>query len=403
MSERGGAYKVVSFIVIIACLLAVGMVLYDGWDKRAEKLGTLDNSLDENETDGLELGSDDELAASGPALPATGGDYLSALPPIADIAEAISPAVVRIDVLKKVSQVPISGQGSLGDFFRNFGDYEYEEEGSGSGFILSADGYIVTNHHVVGDVDEIKVTLLDGRTLDAELVGSYAAYDVAVIKVNATGLPYAVLGNSSDLWPGEWVVAIGNPHGFDHTVTAGIVSAINRNLSSVQGAEDISQAELIQTDAAINSGNSGGPLLDMEGRVVGINTAIIPYAQGISFAVSIDSVKDAIQSLKSTGKYARPWIGIWYYALSADAAAELDIEETAGIYVADVAEGGPAAKAGLKKGDVIKSFDGKSTEGKFNLSQEIREHEIGDKVKLSVIRNGKSLEISVTLGEAPEE
>ncbi len=402
MSEKGGVYKVVAFIVIVACLLAVGMVLYDGWDRLAL-------SRQSNEAGETEDGSGDGLEGSGglfeggAALPSSGTSYASALPPIADVAEAVSPAVVRIDVTKTVSQSPEGNYGILGDIFRNFGDYQYEQQGSGSGFIISSDGYIVTNHHVIDGMNEIKVTLLDGRTYDAKLIGSYSAYDVAVIKVEASGLPYAVLGNSKDLRPGEWVVAIGNPHGFEHTVTAGIVSAIERNLANVEGAEDISQAELIQTDAAINSGNSGGPLINMDGKIVGINTAIIPYAQGISFAISIDSVKDAIQSLKQTGKYARPWIGIWYYALDADAAEQLGIKETAGIYVADVAEDGPASRAGMKKGDVIKAFDGVSTEGKFNLALKVREKQIGDSIKLTIVRNGKKMDINLTLAAAPDE
>jgi len=402
MSEKGGVYKAVSFIVIIACLLAVGMVLYDGWDRLAlsrqsEQAGEM-GGQDEGGADDT-----DELLESGAALPSAGSDYASALPPIADIAEAVSPAVVRIDVTKTVSQSPEGDYGIFGDIFRNFGDYQYEQQGSGSGFIISSDGYIVTNHHVIDGMNKIKVTLLDGRTYEAKLIGSYSAYDVAVIKVEASGLPYAVLGNSKDLRPGEWVVAIGNPHGFEHTVTAGIVSAIERNLANVEGAEDISQAELIQTDAAINSGNSGGPLINMDGKIVGINTAIIPYAQGISFAISIDSVKDAIQSLKQTGKYARPWLGIWYYSLDADAAEQLGIKETTGIYVADVAEDSPASRAGMKAGDIIKAYDGVSTEGKFNLALRVREKQIGDNVKLTIVRNGKRMDVTLTLAAAPEE
>ena len=402
MSEKGGVYKVVAFIVIIACLLAVGMVLYDGWDRLALSRQP-EQSEETGETEGGGSDETDGILAGGAALPSPGAGYASALPPIADIAEAVSPAVVRIDVTKTVSQAPEGSYGIFGDIFRNFGDYQYEQQGSGSGFIISSDGYIVTNHHVIDGMNEIKVTLLDGRTYDAKLIGSYSAYDIAVIKVEARDLPYAVLGSSKDLRPGEWVVAIGNPHGFEHTVTAGIVSAIERNLANVEGAEDISQAELIQTDAAINSGNSGGPLINMDGKIVGINTAIIPYAQGISFAISIDSVKDAIQSLKQTGKYARPWIGIWYYSLDADAAEQLGIKETAGIYVADVAADSPASRAGMKTGDIITAFDGTSTEGKFNLALRVREKQIGDNVKLTLLRNGKRTDVTLTLAAAPEE
>lgn len=402
MSGKTGAYRIVSFIVILACLFAVGMVLYDGWDKWMPRKESEEATGPVGTTEGPDGTSAETSGASGAAVP-QGSGGIAALPPIADVAEAVSPAVVRIDVVKKVSSTQ-GGQGSLfDDFFGRYGNFEYEQPGSGSGFILSQDGYIVTNHHVVEGANSIKVTLMDGRTFDAKLVGSYAAFDVAVVKVEAAGLPYAVLGNSSELRPGEWVVAIGNPHGFEHTVTVGIVSALDRNLAGVEGAEEISQAEMIQTDAAINSGNSGGPLIDMNGHVVGINTAIIPYAQGISFAISIDSVKDVITQLKSQGKYARPWLGIWYYWLTADAATQLGIKETSGIYVAEVAKGGPAEKAGMRKGDVIKAFEGKRVDSKFNLSQEVVALKIGAKVRLGIIRDGKSVDLTVTLTEAPAD
>ncbi|HOY88175.1 MAG TPA: trypsin-like peptidase domain-containing protein [Bacillota bacterium] len=401
MSGKTGAYRIVSFIVILACLFAVGMVLYDGWDKwmprkvSEETAGSLGSTGASSSS-----GTEDQ---SGAAVPQGTGNYAAALPPIADVAEAVSPAVVRIDVVKKVSSSQ-GGQGSLfDDFFGGSGNYEYEQPGSGSGFVISQDGYIVTNHHVIEGANSIKVTLLDGRTFDAKLIGSYAAFDVAVVKVEATGLPYAILGSSGDLRPGEWVVAIGNPHGFEHTVTVGIVSALDRNLAGVEGAEDISQAEMIQTDAAINSGNSGGPLIDMNGHVVGINTAIIPYAQGISFAISIDSVKDVISQLRSQGKYSRPWLGIWYYSLNPDAATQLGVKETSGIYVADIAQGGPAEKAGMKKGDVIKTFEGRTVDSKFNLSQEVVALKIGAKVRLGIVRNGKSMDLTITLAEAPSD
>lgn len=403
MAEKNGVYKVISFVIILACLLAVGMILYDGWDKwvPTKSRGESDEiSSEKNAETGLGWEDNEQ---EGAALPSGITGLASSLPPIADIAEAVSPAVVRIDVVMKVSSNQSQGGSLFDDFFRNFGQQEYEMSGSGSGFVISSDGYIVTNHHVIDEATEIKVTMLDGKVYDAELVGSYAAFDVAVLKIKAENLPYAVIGSSDDLRPGEWVVAIGNPHGFDHTVTVGIVSALDRNLSNVDGAEDISQAELIQTDAAINSGNSGGPLIDMEGRVVGINTAIIPYAQGISFAISIDSVKDVISQLKTSGEYDRPWLGIWYYALNQEAADQLGIKENSGIYVAEVAEGGPAEKGGMKKGDVIKSFEGKTVDSKFNLSQEVRDKGIGEKVQIGVIRDGKTVNLTITLAEAPED
>lgn len=400
MSSKSALYKAVSFIVVLACLLAVGMIIYDGWDKWMPDKNAAE--IQEGTSASSKAASTyEETPSQGAAVPGNTSGYASALPPIADIAEAVSPAVVRIDVVKKVT-APQSNN-LFDDFFKRYGNYEYEEPGSGSGFIISENGYIVTNHHVIEDANSIKVTLLDGRSYDAKLIGSYSQFDVAVVKVEATGLPYAVLGNSSKLRPGEWVVAIGNPHGFEHTVTVGVVSAIDRNLSNVQGAEQISQAELIQTDAAINPGNSGGPLIDMSGRIVGINTAIIPYAQGISFAISIDSVKDVISQLKTTGKYARPWLGIWYYALNQEAAKQLGIKETSGIYVADVAKGGPAEKAGIKKADIIKSFEGAAVGSSFNLAQSVRGRAIGSKVKLGILRDGKSLDISVTIAEAPAD
>ena len=330
---------------------------------------------------------------------------VGSLPDIASVVERVAPTVVRIDtetVEKVVS--PFSGDGLDGLFGFMFGKgFEGGTRivpGTGSGFIVSADGYVVTNYHVIKGAKTIKVTLTDGREFNATVVGGDEQSDVAVLKIDATGLPFAKLGNSSGLKAGQWVIAIGNPYGFDHTVTAGIVSATGRSLRSGNGTT-LATGDLIQTDAAINSGNSGGPLLDLAGNVVGINTAIIPYAQGMGFAIAIDSVKTTLQDLITYGKINKPWLGIWYQELNEELASSLKLADAEGVIVTDVLSNSPAQKAGLKRGDVIKEINGKKLSADVSLAEEVSKMKIGDKVTLFVARGEQKLYVPVTLGEYP--
>lgn len=326
------------------------------------------------------------------------------LPGIADVVERVSGIVVRIDTerLEQQSVLPFLDDGFLGPILgkRMMGGVEVVP-GTGSGFIVSADGYVVTNYHVIEKAKKIEVTLTDGRKYPARLVGGDQSSDVAVVKIGAANLPYAQLGNSAALRPGEWVIAIGNPYGFDHTVTAGIVSALGRRLDDNQG-NTLATGDLIQTDAAINSGNSGGPLLDLSGRVVGINTAMIPYAQGMGFAISIDSVRDTLSDLIEYGKVNRPWIGLWYQHIDKDLASSLGLSDSDGIIITDVFDGSPAQKAELQRGDVVKEINGNKITADTSIADEISKMKIGDKVRLWVWRDTQKMYITVTLGEYPD-
>ena len=345
-------------------------------------------------------------ATSTSTVPAAVGG-LGGLPDIADVVERVGDTVVRVDTetLQRVStglRIPF-----FEEFFGPLLGPGFEGgvrvvPGTGSGFIVSPDGYIVTNYHVVDGAKKIEVTLTDGREFQARLIGGDQQSDVAVLKIDAQDLPYATLGDSSSLRPGQWVIAIGNPYGFDHTVTAGIVSATGRSLNDRSG-RTLATGDLIQTDAAINSGNSGGPLLDLNGHVVGINTALIPYAQGMSFAIAIDSVKDTLQDLIELGKAGRPWLGIWYQQINKELAEAMGLETTEGVLVTDVFDGSPAARAKLQRGDIIKEMNVKALTSETSLADEIAKMKVGDRVTLWVWRGSQRLYVPVTLGEYPTE
>jgi serine protease Do len=322
--------------------------------------------------------------------------------PVADIVEEASPAVVNIDTETMVRQ----SMSPFPDdpFFREFFGEQFERfsrnipmKGKGSGFIVSEDGYILTNNHVVADADKIEVTLADGKSFPAEVVGTDPTFDLAVIKIDAKNLPVLELGDSDEIRVGEWVVAIGNPYGFESSVTVGVISAKNRSVR----AKNLNFDGFLQTDAAINPGNSGGPLLDLDGNVVGINTAIIPYAQGIGFAVPVNMAKQVLDDLVKYGTVKRGWLGVYIQPLTPEFAKAYGVEGDNGAVVSDVIPESPAAKAGLRRGDVIVAVDGRAIEDHTDLSLRIRSHLEGDKVRLKVIREGKEREISVTLGSIP--
>ncbi len=322
--------------------------------------------------------------------------------PIAEIVEEASPAVVNIDTEMMVRQ----SLSPFGDdpFFREFFGEQFERfsriipmKGKGSGFIVSEDGYILTNNHVVADADKIEVTLADGTSYPAEVVGTDPTFDLAVIKIEAKGLPVLELGDSEAVRVGEWAIAIGNPYGFESTVTVGVISAKNRSVR----ARNLNFDGFLQTDAAINPGNSGGPLLNLDGKVIGINTAIIPYAQGIGFAVPVNMAKQIMDDLVKYGTVKRGWLGVYIQPLTPEFAEAYGVESDGGAVVSDVVPDSPAAKAGLRRGDVIVEVDGEAIEDHTDLSLRIRSHLKGDKVRLFVIREGKKREISVTLGSVP--
>ncbi|RLD13471.1 MAG: serine protease [Caldiserica bacterium] len=302
---------------------------------------------------------------------------------IIDVAQKASPAVVRISTKQLVS-----------DFF-----FTYEAPALGSGFIISRDGDIVTNYHVVENAKDITVTLSDGREFTGFVVGTDPSSDVALLKIKAKDLPYLTFADSSKLKVGQMVVAIGNPYGLDHTVTSGVVSALERTLSFEDGRTLVG---VIQTDAAINPGNSGGPLLNMAGEVIGMNTAIKSGAQGIGFAVSSNTVVKVVSDLNKYGKVVWPFLGIGGVSINEDIAKREKLPVSKGVLVLKVYPNTAAAEAGLKEFDIITKFDGKEVTTVQELTKYIREHKVGDTVKIEIIREKKHITLDVTLKERPE-
>jgi serine protease Do len=312
-------------------------------------------------------------------------------------------AVVNIStrqVIKMQQQSPF-GDPQMDEFFYQFfggaPQRERVRQSLGSGFIISPDGYILTNNHVVDKARDIKVALSDGRVLEAKLVGRSSEIDIALIKVEATNLPIVQLGDSDALEVGDWVVAIGNPFGLSHTVTAGIVSAKGRVIGV--GPYD----DLIQTDAAINPGNSGGPLFNIKGEVIGINTVIIASGQNLGFAVPISMVKEVLPSIKEKGRPDTGWLGVTTQSLTRDLAAAVGLSEPIGALVTSVLKGGPSDKANLKRGDVIVEIDGKKVIDPSELPRMVAFGHIGKTVVLKVFRQGKPLEIRAVIEARPEQ
>ncbi|PWQ97757.1 serine peptidase [Leucothrix pacifica] len=299
-------------------------------------------------------------------------------------------------------EIPEEGTGNeaLDEFLRRFFDYgqDDDEDGNdslGSGFIVSADGYVVTNHHVVDGADQIKVNLNDRRELDAEVIGSDKRSDLALLKIEGEDLPAVTFGSSDKLEVGEWVIAIGSPFGFDHSVTAGIVSAKDRNLPS-EG-----YVPFIQTDVAINPGNSGGPLFNLEGEVVGINSQIYSRTggfMGLSFSIPVDVARNVIEQLKTTGEVRRGWLGVYIQEVSRQLAPTFGLDHATGALVAQVMPGGPADGI-LKAGDVILEFAGKTVESSATLPFHVGSARLDEKVDILVKRNGSNLLVSLQLGE----
>ena len=336
----------------------------------------------------------------------------------ADLAERLLPSVVNI----ATSQMVADRQGPdfqfppgspFEDLFRDFMDRNGQggEQGPspqkrratalGSGFIISADGYIVTNNHVIDGADEISVRLHDGDTLDAKLIGRDPKTDVALLKVEPKeDLPFVKWGSSDDARIGDWAMAIGNPFGLGGTVTAGIVSARNRNIN--QGPYD----DFIQTDASINRGNSGGPLFNLEGDVIGINSAIYSPSGGsvgIGFAIPSAIAQSVVDQLKEYGRTRRGWLGVHIQTVTDDIADSVGLDESTGAMVAGVSDEGPAKEAGIKQGDVILTFDGKEVESMRRLPRIVADTKIGKDVDVVIWRDGKKQTVQVELGELEED
>lgn len=343
-------------------------------------------------------------AASSPTTAAQG------LPDFINLAKRLGPSVVNVSTTTvrgsaRNAPGPFGGNDPAEDFWERFFGGRIprgpqRQSGVGSGFIVDRDGTILTNYHVVDGAQKLSVTLSDGQRYDAKVIGSDQKSDIAVIKIDAgRNLPAAPLGDSDRLEVGEWVMAIGNPFGLDHTVTSGIVSAKGRNIG--QGPYD----NFIQTDASINPGNSGGPLINLRGEVVGINSAIFSQSGGnigIGFAIPSNAVKELLPQLRDKGKVVRGFIGASVQKVSPEIAESLGVGPARGALVADLVKGGPAERAGVKTGDVIIEFDRKPIKDSADLPQQVARVAPGTAVQVKVIRDGKETTLPLTVGEMKE-
>lgn len=313
----------------------------------------------------------------------------------ADLVKNERPAVVNISTTQKTEGV---GPHSFRDFFGKEAPKEHKVSSLGSGFIISKDGYIITNYHVIEKATDIKIKLSDEREFEAKVVGKDKKLDLALLKIEAKeDLPFTPMGDSDIMREGDWVIAIGNPFGLGHTVTAGIVSAKGRVIGA--GPYD----DFIQTDASINPGNSGGPLFNIKGEVIGINTAIIGNAQGIGFAIPINMTKEVLASLKDKGVVVRGWLGIFVQKITPQLAESFKLKDQTGALVADVVKGGPAEKGGIKQGDVIIEFDGKKIKEMGDLPKIVANTPVGKTVKVVILRNGEETALSITIAKMAEE
>ena len=347
---------------------------------------------------------------------------LRALPDFADLVEQVGPSVVNIRTVEKVTARGGSSNGAdeeMLEFFKRFGipapnvpkqqqpkrpqtpqqpDEDAQPRGVGSGFILTTDGFVMTNAHVIKDADEVVVTLTDKREFKARLIGVDERTDVAVVKIDATGLPAVKIGDMNRLRVGEWVMAIGSPFGLENSVTAGIVSAKQRDTGDY--------LPFIQTDVAINPGNSGGPLINLRGEVVGINSQIYSRSggfMGISFAIPIDEAIRVSESLRASGRVSRGRLGVQIGTVPKDVAESIGLGRPVGAFVRGVESGSPAEKAGVKGGDVITKFEGKTIERYSDLPRLVGNTKPGTKSTLTVFRNGSFKDISITVAEVEAE
>jgi len=340
------------------------------------------------------------------------------LPSFTGLFKDTSPSVVNISTTQKVQtgmpelpegfEIPEMPEGSpFGELFKYFFEHDGDESPSyrdakslGSGFIISKDGYVLTNYHVIKGADEIIVRLSDRRELMAEVIGEDKRSDVALLKIEATGLPVAKIGKSSTLEVGEWVLAIGSPFGFDHSATAGIVSAKGRSLPREN------YVPFIQTDVAINPGNSGGPLFNQAGEVVGVNSQIYSRTggyMGLSFAIPIEVAMNVADQLKTSGRVSRGWLGVLIQDVTRDLAESFGMKQPRGALVAKVLPNSPAEKAGAKVGDIIVKFDGKEVLNSSNLPPIVGSSKVGVLIPVEIIRESRRKTLNVKLGELPED
>jgi serine protease Do len=396
------------FVILVICLVGFFILSVVGVVRFSLSPGLRSSYAG---ADGVGAPSTPTVAAK-TAFPSVPGGY-GAPGTFADLVEKLSPAVVNISTTKVIKmdgkRAPLNEMfpfdrffGGEEDFYkRYFGDNpekEFKQRSLGSGFIISKDGYIFTNNHVIEKADKIKVRLSSGKEYDATVKGRDPRTDLALIKINPdNSLPTVSLGDSDRLRVGDWVMAIGNPFGLDHTVTAGIVSAKGRVIGA--GPYD----NFIQTDASINPGNSGGPLFNMAGEVVGINTAIVAQAQGIGFAIPVNMAKEIIEDLKAKGKVTRGWLGVSVQDITEDLATSMKLKDRSGALVTEVFEGDPADKAGIKQGDIIIEVDGKKVKDTHELLRVVAVLPVGKKAAIKVLREGQVKDLQITVAEREDK
>ncbi|WP_298271175.1 DegQ family serine endoprotease [Geobacter sp.] len=324
-------------------------------------------------------------------------DILASQQAFVEVAKKVNPAVVNISTIsrKKIEQPLFEFSPFFDEFFGNRPRYR-RDRSLGSGFIINRDGLIVTNDHVVRDAESIQVKLSNESVYEARVIGSDPKTDIAVIKIGAReSLPAAVLGDSDKLQVGQWAIAIGNPFGLDRTLTVGVISATGRSNMGIETYENF-----IQTDASINPGNSGGPLLNVYGEVIGINTAIVAAGQGIGFAIPINMAKQIVTQLVSKGKVTRGWLGVTIQPVTGELAREFGLRKPRGVLVSDILDGGPAAKGGIRQGDIILEFDGTEIRDAQHLQRVVADTQPGKKVPVTVFREGREVKLTVTAASA---
>lgn len=376
LNKSNGIFALIVVVMIVAAVAYSGSIR-----------GLPDFSWAEGTASGTSAG------ASVNPLPAIGPDT------IPDIVTKVSPAVVRIDTTEQIntSADPFFNDPYFRYFFgQNFAPSQPRvANGLGSGFIVSSDGYILTNEHVVSSADSIEVTLAGhDKSYPATKVGEDHDLDLAVLKIEAEiELPTIALGSSDSIRVGDWVIAIGNPYGLDHTVTVGVISAKGRPIS----LEDRNYKNLLQTDASINPGNSGGPLLNLNGEVIGINTAINAEATGIGFAIPSSTVDAVFDDLVNKGGVDHPWLGVSLQPVTEEIARYYNLPNVNAAMISQVTEGGPAAKAGLQRGDAVTGYNGNSVANPNELVDLVGETAIGSQVEITFIRGGQSMSLNVTI------
>lgn len=404
---------VIKLSILIVLLILIGCERVKDVAKETDKYveEKLTSKIDKSSKQSSELDKKDKISSKKSKKPAKTANIISGVPSFSDLVEILEPTVVNISTTNVIKpggfprglpRSPFSQNDPFGEFFKRFfGDKpqgELRRQGLGSGFVISEDGYVVTNNHVVDRAEDIQVVIDNGKKYKAKVIGKDAKTDLALLKIDPDEKLNAVkLGDSDELKIGDWVIAIGNPFGLGYTVTAGIVSAKGRSLGL--GAYD----DFIQTDASLNPGNSGGPLFNLSGEVIGVNTAIVAGGQGIGFAIPTSIAKYIINQLKENGKVSRGWLGVLVQEVTPEIAESIGLDKPFGALVSDISPDSPAEKAGIKRGDVIIEFNGKEIEDVSDLTTLASTTPPGSEVNIVALEGHEKREYDLKLGELPDK